>query len=826
MNAAAGMVLNESRAAMGTSEEDYVEKLRKDRVEFVDYYPFFNELNKKILNRQKQLWRAHKEKMLLCCLYYIGKQTVIRAPGGAFGYIPVQINKDDPVYVMNYLRPYSDNVTSLGVKSSPDVLFAILNPDDQQRRKALKIVRNVHAYYNQQHFTEEFKHKTWKYGQLCSTFHSELYYDADAELGYEWMDSYSEHQVPGQAFTECNDCGTREEGAGMGTCPNCGSPNIASEEEEGWQGQAAQPGKYGKAGDLVLLFSSPLGHQYSLTTGAELSPYRYVEEDIPTEILEYQWGRLDAQCTDSQWMDDEMIHPIRILRRAEAQRTSGHGVDDRESTLIQRFFYEPEMLHYVALNKPVTLPNGDVIPAKVRLSEYFPGGKCITTAPGLARFLGVKEESHRKRFIDGKYNINPGQEVGGGIEDALEGNRQSNVLHSMDFTYARRHAMPAVVIDDSVFPNGNLFTRPDGTIRVKRAALDQRSIEQSYSIMRAGERSFTIDPMLQRLQQVMQATTKSLIGSVNAPSGYSQTATGDTLEADKQSTILNVSLGLIGDYTVKISTKRLVLLQETVDKKRLIHVLNPRTGEYEAQAFQAADIKHDFLAWLKPGSAIPVLPEVRQQRLMMATGMVSQLKAIGYDSPAVIRQVNEICQVDFAFERNDEYEDACLEDLQAMTEMVPNVEALLQQGAALATMIPDLQQIDPLAAAAQFLMQVAPVDAAAKGAEVRLNWFSEWLASPQGRKSPEILKAAVRGLLMELKQAVEIQRGVIAEIAAVGAGMIAPPLSQPPTMPGMQPAGKQMPTIGKRPEGGNNGKESQSSRPAPSSGAARSRAGN
>lgn len=796
-----GTVLNEAR--LDTSVEDYQAQLEKDKVAAIDFYAYFKEANKKLLKRQHQLWRAHKEKMLLCCLYYIGKQTVIRAPGGAFGYIPVPIAKDDPVYVLNYLRPYSDNVTAMGVQAQPEVMFAVLNPDDQQRRKALKVIRNIHAYYSQRHFTETFKHETWKYAQLCSTYHSEMYFDPDVNTGYEWVDTWTTEKMPGRSWMGCDACGAQMEGGDQASCQNCGALQLTPQQEPEQEIYRAS-GWFQKAGDIVLKFSSPLCQTYSLTTGAELSPYRYVEEDLPTEIIEHQWGKLDEMCRDSAWMDDEMLHPVRILRRAEADRRGAQGVDDRESTLLQRFWYEPEMLHFIKPQAPVKLPNGDVIPAGVRLSEYFPTGMRLTTVPGAKQFYEVEEESHKRRFKDGRYNVNPGQFVGGGIEDSLEGNRQANVLHSLDFTYARRNAMPAVVVDDSVFPNGNLFNRPDNTIRVKRSALENQSIDQSFAIMKAAERSFTLEPMMQRLHQSMQATTKSLIGSTTAPQGYSNTATGDRMEGEKQSTILNVSLGLNGHYIVQVSVERMLLAQRVFEKARLIHVLNSRTGEYEAQAFQAADIQHEFLVWLKPGSAIPVLPFERQQRLMAAAGLVGTLKSIGYDSPAVIRQVNEVCQVDFAFERTDEYEDACLADLEAMEALVPQAEQLLGAGAA------GLLGGDVLAQAAEFLMQVAPVDVAAKGNEVRLNWFREWLASPQGRKAPESLKVAVRGLIDQLLQAVQIERAQIAQLAAIGAGMLPPPSLVAPMLPEMQQQGK-VPDNKQRPQGGTNGQTQENS---------------
>ena len=215
--------------------------------------------------------------------------------------------------------------------------------------------------------------------------------------------------------------------------------------------------------------------RYSLTTGPETSPWRYVEEDIPREQIEAIYGKISSgTASDERWANDESMHPQRVMRRAARQRGGyEYGEDDNDNILMQRFWYQPEMLALLSCQTPVTLPDGTQIPAGERLSDVFPDGMCIITAPGLPHFLNVIHENHAQRFTDGRYGITIGQNVGHGIEDGVEAQRQTNILKSGTFRYLQKTLQPSIAVNGRVFQDSRLFNRIDNVISVNNATLPE-----------------------------------------------------------------------------------------------------------------------------------------------------------------------------------------------------------------------------------------------------------------------------------------------------------------------------------------------------------------
>ena len=496
--------------ATGVSKDQW----QRDKVEPKDFYKHLNDLTQQLLQRQKQQWIGHYSTMLVSSLYYMGKQTLIRR--GRFGVDIADVGMNDPIYVSNKIRFYVDNVTAMGVMSSPDVLFQVMQDDDQKRRRALHAIRSLHQKYNNEHFTQRFRQSIWKHGQFCGSYHAEVWYDPNLSNGREWYEEFEPIQVPGMPILQCLDCNYEEPYVQQAlTCPNCQGINATVRDTGPIESRNLVSEGWKTVGDVRVDHIPAYLMRYSLTTGPERSPWRYVEEDLPTESVEHVYGKLPQGAKNYELADDEILHPARIMRRAEAQRRNGNNsAEDYDSVLMQRFWLEPEMLRFVSADKDTKLPSGEVVPKGERLSDVFPGGMCIWTCPGLPEFLNVARESHRLRFVDGLYGINPGSHMGYGIEDAREYQRQYNVAHSMNFTYMRRTALPTIVALQQVFPDGNFHNRPDGHILVNKNNLpDGASIDQTFSFLKSPERSFSIDQIMNTLEGNMQQGLKSLVGS-------------------------------------------------------------------------------------------------------------------------------------------------------------------------------------------------------------------------------------------------------------------------------------------------------------------------
>lgn len=181
--------------------------MQKDQVEKVDFFNHFStKLNDRILTRQRSLWRGYYMVWLRTALYYDGKQILVPR-GNGFGYDVRQLQGlDQPLWVYNKLRPYSDEVTSMWVQSSPDVLFAVLDQDERKAQKAIDEIQTLNKYFNNIHLTEENLQLIAKGGQFCGNYHFEHWYDKDAGNGSEWFEEYEDLKIAASMWYECLDC--------------------------------------------------------------------------------------------------------------------------------------------------------------------------------------------------------------------------------------------------------------------------------------------------------------------------------------------------------------------------------------------------------------------------------------------------------------------------------------------------------------------------------------------------------------------------------------------------------------------------------------------
>jgi hypothetical protein len=416
-----------------------LDQLERDRVEYVDFYPWFKEQNDKLFRRQYDYWRPILDKGTRHELFYEGHQGIV--PRGNGGFDVRRVSDRHRVYIINRLQPYEDEQVGMWQSIRPKIGINLLTDDQETIQRKLDAFRNLSDHFDYIHHTPELIQSIAKHAQFWGYYRCELWFDTDNEKGRELRKRYKTLSQAPRQMGLCLNCDTLSE-HGMDVtapvCPNpeCQSPYLELTQLGGYNYQHPDGEGWEKAGEVEMSFDQSFAARYSLTVGPDLSPWFYHETDEVREIIECEYGRLPGTVTDNAWARDEIMHPGRILRRAERDRGAGVGFEsDDECVLSQRFFYERQTLHFVALNNPETLPSGEVIPAKVRLSEVFAKGVCIKTTPGLPWFFDVQRQSHKDRFIHGKYNVSPGKPMSRGNDEAPNYNKYLNVLLSGAFDH-------------------------------------------------------------------------------------------------------------------------------------------------------------------------------------------------------------------------------------------------------------------------------------------------------------------------------------------------------------------------------------------------------
>jgi len=774
--------IREVQAVTGTEED----VLRKDRVERVKFYDHLKNLCDKLLTRQQSLWRGYYQVWLRNALYYDGKQVLVERRGGGYDIRQIK-GLDQPVYIYNKLRPYSDEVTAMHVQSNPEVRFSVMDQDERRARQVIDDLNALNDYFNHRDLTEEVRQRIAKAGQFCGNYHFETWYDKDAGDGYEWFEEYAPAELTASEWYECLDCGQMGEMPQMGACPHCGSAFITPHQMPGVQFDALQNQGWKQTGDVITRDFPAWSMRYSLTCGAEESPWRYAEEDVAKEYLEAKFGKLDGTAENSNWAEDESMHPARVMRRAVRQRTGYEAEDDVDFILAQRFWLEPEMLANLALSEPARLPDGTEIPPDERLADVFPQGMCILTAPGLPRFLAVEHESHKERFIDGRYGITTGINIGQGIEDGVEMQRQTNLLRSGTFRYLQKTLQPSIAVNNRVFQNPQLFNRVDHVISLNNGSLPEgTTIGQHFAHVSPPPVNPQVFGVVDQLSADMQAALKAYNSSGDFAGVDNSTATAAKLGAAKAATAHNLHLALYAGALKELAVRRLLLAQKHYQNLRLVHTTDAETNERKARQINAVDIRTNFVAWVKVGSFMPNLDMQKREAFALGVEAIAQLAPLNLLNPGAIRQINEIFQTDFSFERQSERIEECEETLDLM------LRAAEQTGG---MVLPEQ------------LYTLAPVDPYAIGHDAKIQWWREWLSSKEGRTAPLAVREAVKLQINAEYAAFVTEQQMLAQAAAAGTALLGPAAggspadspsqstedqSQPNTEPGPMPADPSM----------------------------------
>lgn len=766
--------------AMASANVD-PDQARKDEVEQVDFYDWFKGQNTLIEKRQSPEWRAFYNRNLRHVLYYEGFQTPVPRANG-FGYDVYQL-KDAAsrhrIITINRLRDYSDEQTALWVSINPKINLVILDQNQQSLQRRIDAFESLKDHFNYRNHTMKFLQMCAKAGQMCGPYYAEVWYDTDGRTGQEYNRNYQDVNQPGKMVGTCMQCGEYVEfplqalDAGQPvSCPRCQSNWLDLREVPAAQTQILQPGEWKHAGEVELRFDETWHHRWSITVGPDLSPWRYHERDEVKEVIEAQYGKLQGTFESKEWGDDEMMHPGRIIRRAERQRgTSSDFLSEEECRLIQRFYYQPEMLHFKSLKAPVTLPSGFQVPAGIRLSEVFPDGLCIKTSPGLPYFLDAYPENHRKRFINGSYGLTPGKYVAHGNDEAPDYNKYFNLLTSGFFDHTLKTMQPSVLVVEEAIPDGNIWNREDRIIKVNKSQLTNlnEGLKSTFLPMPPPPLSPAVQDGIQffgaELQRAQKADSYESSGDKDVnPS----TATASRIGEARMIRGNSLHLALFAEFLKDVTLLELKLAQDHYGEMRVVTASDSATDRRIAQVIRKVDIDCEIAAYVEEGSYMPDLKLEKQAAY--AKGMEALQLGIkgGLDKQQLIRSINQQFGIDIAADKNQVRIRRCEETLEGIQEAIA-------QG---------IQ--DPIQ-----LYQMKPVDPMEIGHEAMMVWWREWLSSPEGQRADPLIRAVATTYIQANAAAFMQDRLFMQEAASYGMGLIAPPQSA-----GMQAGQQQMPPRG------------------------------
>jgi predicted nucleic acid-binding Zn-ribbon protein len=739
------------------------EQLKRDRVQPVKFVEHFRHENAKMIRRQSDLWIPILEHGTRHELYFEGHQTLTRGPNG-YRVKEVAEENRHRVFVVNRIRPYSNEQAAIFMSVNPKVQAVVKDADPTREQRRIDAADALRDHLNYLWFTADRLQRWAKHAQFHGRYRAELWFDHDNQRGRELRPVYQQLQQTPRALVNCLECGELGEASPdqlQPGCAACGSPHAERYELPAMEAFEEQTGaEWQEAGEMECLFDPTWAARYSLTVGKDLSPWFYHERDEVRESVEAQYNvKLPPESTE-QWQQEDVLRPGRILRRAEQQRARagvGGNVED-ECAFVQRFYYEPEMLHFVALSEPYQMPDGETIPAGIRLSEVFQGGLCIKAVPGSTEFLDVYRESHKKRFIEGEFDISPGKAIARGNREAPDYNKWTNVLLSGVFDSALKTLQPSLAVVDEVFPDGRLYNRDDRTIRVKLAQLralgENARIGDAIGLMP----SPGINNSVQQLVSLFTSEQRRASGTETYLNSEDQGVSPDTATAarigeDRNSRMGSLPLSNFAVFQVRLFERGFELARENYGDVRLISVTDEQKRRRVAQELHRQDLIGALEFHIERDSWLPNLK--LEQRAAFAEGVQTYVQAAQANlvNPQFVKRLNQVYGIDLMADRLNERVKDCEEILQEMLETVSQVQ------------VPDQ------------LYALNPVNLLDPHHEIKAMWYQDVLTRREAKAYHPFVLATLERYVVEHAQALMTMRGGLAAIAQIGQGLIAPPIS-------------------------------------------------
>lgn len=759
------------------------DQLQRDGVVLVEFEEYFRGANERMFRRQSDLWTPVLEDGTRHELYFEGHQALVRS---SQGYRVKDISEENRhrIFAVNRIRPYSNEQAAMFMSVNPKIVPVVKDSDPAREQRRIDTSEDFRDYLNYLSFTSDKLQRWAKHAQFHGRYRAETWYDRDNKRGQELQPIYQQVGQSPMAMDECLECGelnTASLDQATPMCGACGSSYVERYEIPGVEPfQEQVGGEWKEAGEIEVIFDPTWAARYSLTVGKDLSPWFYHERDEVKESIEKQFNtKLPPQSTEFGERE-EILHPGRIIRRAERQRGArGVSGQDDECVLVQRFYYEPEMLHFVALKTPYQTPRGETIPAGVRLSEWVgDSGLCVKTVPGLQSFLDVYKESHKKRFIEGEYDISPGKAIARGNKEAPDYNKWTNVLLSGAFDGALKTLQPSLAVVNEVFPDGRLFNRDDRTIRVKLAQLKALGENARIGDALGLVPSPPINNGVSELVSLFTGEQRRAAGVETYSTAEDQGVTPDTATAarigeDRNARANSLQLSNYAVFQKRLFERGFELARENYGEVRLISVSDEEKRRRIVKELRREDFEGAIELHIERDSWLPNLKVEQRASFQEGVNVYAAAQQAGIANPMFVKKLNQVFGIDLMTDRRNE--------------RVADCEEILDE----------LRQAAPMAGSPEELYLLNPVNELDPHHEIKALWWQDIMTRREARNYHPFVLMTMQRYVIEHATYLAQMRATLAGIAAVGQGLIAPPVSsglsaaeQNPPAPVMPPPGE------------------------------------
>jgi hypothetical protein len=574
-----------------------------------------------------------------------------------------------------------------------------------------------------------------------------------------------------------------------GTCPYCGSPNVAIQPAPPAQTLPVVTGQEKfKLGDLVTESVPQTELRWDLASGKEMEEANWMRRKrrIRLTTLRAKFKGLKIQPSET---DDSGLRVSEDLKQSASTSSGqqqvgrkGKGAGMPDSADFTQFWLKPDEYDDYIFPEDTQTLSGGVIPAGTKLIDLCPESAYIADVAGCEGQVDIHNEMARDHWASGVYMPKALSSQGVGIQSIIEAQRMYNLVMSIIYEMLRTSAWPATLVNEAMLPGGVSRYLGHGK---KNIPVNMAGADQGWTLEHAVKQLQPVPPsaqhfgMAEQLQYQMQRASHVMDFSGGAPGVNNKTATGAEILDSNSDALFAPTLSIKGGVDTKSARIRIKLFKTHCFDQRWI-TLKGKRGALDGQWFSSSDVDDEAIV-IEPvkDSWLPQTSRDRRERYLGALQVVGGIPGLIEASkvaPGIVGQISERFDVEFDLENYDSAAENGRLRIEAMKQMLPVAQQLLGSVPAFQTMAnpetgePQLEQVDPRQEVAQLLVQALKpqVNPLEVGHLAAVQFYREWISDDEGREADEILRAAVEQLVMLHLQFAEQEEMIMARFAMLG----------------------------------------------------------
>lgn len=573
--------------------------------------------------------------------------------------------------------------------------------------------------------------------------------------------------------------------AGQAVCPDCGSLSVEVTPATEEQLEVVTDTQQYKLGNLKALSVPYSQLRHEISCSFEESPWGRWKRRIRTEELKAKWPKLKIPtATDAKKRDPGLAYE-EAMRSSVATNsganTSPASRGKQHYTDFTMWWLAPCMYADYVFPVDMVTVAGERIAAGTKATEAFPDGMYIAVCDGIDAPLQVKNESHKKRWVTAPYHLRLFTGLGLGVQDAVEMQRQWNLLLSLVFTQMRTSALGGWLYDKDAIEGDHVkkLGQPQMSVPVSlRNRPEGTRIEQLVKQMEPGQIPSHIPWYIGQLDANMQTSMGSLVNE-GLPGIDSHTATGVDRMVGASQQHNAPEFALKGDADVRSC----YVLFDLAKKHQVEPRYLPNTGKHGKQGgiwLSAADFANGQVRFeAVRDSWMPNTRGDKQEAikgLLLMFGGIQGLLGAMQAMPEFVEQCAEAFQIDIQGDLFEPTALLCRQRVDQIFDLAPQYAPMLEEMEFLASM--GEVEIDPVSG-----MPVSPIDSLADeivnqltppveleepAHPVAIKCLREMFLDDEVKEADELTRACLKKLIARHVQSAAQEAQIMSAMAMMG----------------------------------------------------------